>query len=370
MIVYSKKIIQFVNDIKSAIKDILSNEIRLKVGRDRFLDRRQRTSYPIKVVVYDNKSMLGYFDPDFYELGFHQSLMHASKQQLHQVIRHEIAHYITFITYGSAAQPHGNEFKVFCKQMGWGEEIYRATICIDGAQNTPHSQESGVLRKVQKLMALTTSSNTHEAEAAMMKSRQFLLKHNIDAEYIGGEDDEKVCLKRIMKQKRESAKMRSIARILETFFVSTVYSRGGEFIYLEILGNAVNVEIAEYVAGVLDSELDNLWTQAQRQANLRGAIARNSFFLGLARGYCNKIQALKREYTSEITRALMVIEKQLVDARAMAYPRLSTAKSSARYCKESSILGEQMGRQLNINPAIDNSTGNSEALLLKSIGKR
>ena len=91
MIVYSNKIIQFVSEIKRAVKDILSTEVRLKVARDRFYDRKERNSYPIKIVVYNTKAMLGYFDPDFYELGFHECLMHASKEQLLSVIRHEIA---------------------------------------------------------------------------------------------------------------------------------------------------------------------------------------------------------------------------------------------------------------------------------------
>jgi hypothetical protein len=145
--------------------------------------------------------------------------------------------------------------------------------------------------------------------------------------------------------------------------VSIVYNRGGDSIYLEILGNAVNVEIAEYVAGVLQHELDILWNQAQKSANLRGMIAKNSFFLGLAKGYCNKIQSLKREYNNNIAHALMVIEKKLVDAKAMVYPRLSSSKSSAHYCGKSSALGEKMGRQLNINPAINKSSNSSHALI-------
>jgi hypothetical protein len=189
------------------------------------------------------------------------------------------------------------------------------------------------------------------------------LKHNIESKYIGGEDNEKIFLKRIMKQKRENAKMRSIANILETFFVSTVYTRAGDFTYLEILGDAVNIEIAEYVASVLHCELDKLWDQARECANLKGMIAKNSFFLGLSKGYCNKIRALKREYNSDVANALMVIEKKLVDARAMVYQRLSSSKSSANFCRESSALGEQMGRQLNINPAINRSSKKSEALL-------
>lgn len=363
MIVYSQKIIRFVNDIKSTIKIILSSEVGLTISGDRFYDRKKQASYPLKVVVYNNKSLLGYFDSNFYELGFHECLMHTNREQLHDVIRHEIAHYINFIDYGNSIQHHGPEFRAFCQQMGWGEEIYKATTCLEDGQTTSHLEESSVLRKVQKLMALASSNNKNEAEQAMIKSQQLLLKHNIDSKYIGIEDEEKIFLKRILKQNRENAKMRCIALILETFFVSTIFCRAGDHIYLEILGNAVNIEIAEYVADFLKIELDNLWNQAQHLANLKGTVAKNSFLLGLAKGYCNKIQALKREYNNDIKNELMIIEKKLFDAKAMVYKRLSSTKSSRSYCHESSTIGERMGRQLNINPALNKSPKLSEAFI-------
>lgn len=337
MIIYSKKILIFVAEIKRAIREILAHEIGLKVGRERFYDRREKASYPIQVVVYNNKSMLGYFDPHFYELGFHENLMYTSREELHDVIRHELAHYITFIEHGEV-KAHGAEFKSFCCGMGWNEEVAKATTTSD------------VVRKVQKLMALATSSNKHEAEQAMIKSQELLLKHNLEYR---GEDDEKVCLKRILKQKRENAKMRAIAKILETFFVSTVYHRASDFIYLEILGDEVNVEIAEYVAGFLEHELDHLWNQT----DLKGQLAKNSFFLGLATGYCNKIQALKRTYNQN---ALILLDKKLIEAKAMAYSHLSKVRSRSGHCRESALLGEQMGRALNIKPAV---TNNSQKLL-------
>lgn len=369
MIVYSHKIIQFITEIKRTIQYILTAEARLKVTTKRFYSKDQRTSYPIKVVIYNNKSLLGYFDSGFYELGFHECLMYSSKEQLHNVIRHELAHYMTWIHHGEVYQPHGAEFRACCQSLGWGAEVSQASFCLDGGRETSPVEESGVLRKVQKLMALTTSANKHEAEQAMIKSRQLLLTHNIESTYLGNEE-EKVFLKRIMKQKREDAKMRSIANILETFFVSTVYNRAGEFIYLEILGSAVNVEIAEYVASILHEELDRLWNEAQRLGKLKGLVAKNSFFRGLARGYCNKIEALKKEYRNDVTHALMVIEKQLVDARAMAYEHLSAGKSNAGFCRESAALGELMGKQLNINPAVGRSATASEAQIAYSSSDR
>ncbi|MEI8365947.1 MAG: DUF2786 domain-containing protein [Parachlamydiaceae bacterium] len=363
MFVYSNKIIRFVNEIKTTVKEILAKEVRLKVTTNRFYDRREESSYPIKIVVYNNKSMLGYFDSDFYELGFHECLMHSSRQQLHNVIRHELAHYVTFINYGGGIQAHAAEFRNFCLSIGWGEDVYRAKIYLDEGANASDIEENSVLRKVQKLMALSTSSNENEAEQALIKSQQLLLKHNIESKYIDGQEDDKIFVKRILKQPKENAKMRAIAYILETFFVNTIYNRGGDFIYLEIMGDAVNIEIAEYVANVLQGEFDKMWSQAQKSFNLKGMVAKNSFFLGISRGYCNKIEALKKNYQSDVAQSLMIIEKKLVDAKDMIYERLSSRKSNASYCHASSTLGEQMGRQLNINPALNRSAKNSEAFI-------
>lgn len=357
MIVYSNKIIQFIHELKHAIKNVLFNEIRLKVFGDRFYDKTGKCSYPIKAVIFNNKSMLGYFNGEFYELGFHECLMHTSKKQLLDIIRHELAHYMIFIQYGTTTTPHGAPFKEFCLQMGWGEEVYKASTCLDGGQEVVNIEESSILRKIQKLMALSKSSNPNEAEQAIIKSRQLLLKHHMDSKYIGGEAEEKMILKRILKQKKENAKMRSIASILQTFFVNTVYHRSEDHTYLEILGSADNIEIAEYVACVLQNELENLWYHAKKYAHLHGTIAKNSFFLGIAKGYCNKIQAYKRTYGSDEMNALMVIEKKLVDAKSMVYQRLRQSTSQGSYCGKSTALGEKMGHKLTINPAIKQTNG-------------
>ena len=356
MLVYSKRINKFINEIKTAIKQILSKEVGLRVSGERFWDRLENTSYSITVVIYNNKNMLGYFDSDFYELGFNARLMHVTSEQLYDIVRHELAHYITFINYGNLVQSHGPEFRAFCLKMGWGEGVSKATTCIESEQGpSVILTENSVLRKVQKLMALSNSGNKNEAEQAMIKSQQLLLKHNIEANYIDDEEEEKIFLKRIIKQKKRDSKMRAIASILKTFFVSTIYNRVGGYMYLEILGSAVNVEIAEYVADVLKRELDQLWEEAKEQANLKGLVAKNSFFIGVARGYCNKIDAFKKTYDSEITSALIVLEKKLKEGVSLAYPSLRSSKSSGRYCPESSKLGEKMGREMSINPGISKS---------------
>lgn len=364
MFVYSKKITSFISQVKWLTKIILSAEIGLKVIGERFYDRQQQYSYPIKIVIFNSSHhTLGYFSPDFFEIGLHERLMCASEAQLKNIIRHELAHYLTFINHQNPIQSHGFEFRSFCNKMGWGEDVYQATVNLDADQNAFSSGEVGILRKVQKLMALASSSNSHEAEQAMIKSRQLLLKHNIDSKHMTGEEGDTFVLKRILKRKKEDAQMRAIAHILDTFFVSTVYNRAGGYIYLEILGDPINVEIADYVANFLQSELETLWDRAKKDFNLKGLVAKNSFFLGIAKGYCNKVQALKREHSRDIANALVVIEKNLADAKAMAYRRLSSNKSSRSHCEESSALGQQMGRHLTIHPAVNRQPGHAVSLI-------
>lgn len=351
MIVYSQKIIHFINQIKQSVLSILSKEVGLKVTGERFYNSQKTMSYPIKIVIFNNKSMLGYFDSEFLELGFHECLMRSSKEQLHDMIRHELAHYMTYVLHGHV-QAHGHEFRAFCQKMGWGENVYKATTCLDDGHLTQTSANP-ILNKIQKLLALSQSSNEHEAELAMIRSQQLLLKYNLDIKDISSVNEDCYVLKRIMKMKRENAKMRATAKILETFLVSTVISKSSDSTYLEIVGTEVNVEIADYVASVLEHELEKLWYHVQLTTSLRGQTAKNSFFLGIAKGYCNKIQALKKGYDISASHALISLEKQLMDAQTMVYPRLKTVTRKNSYCASSSMLGEQAGKNLNINPAIN-----------------
>lgn len=353
MLIYSRKIIKFIQSIKISVKDILAKEVGLKVHGDRFYNKNGTYSYPIKVVIFNSRPMLGYFDPHFYELGFNECLMRAKKEVLQDIIKHEIAHYMTFIDYGNWVEPHGAHFRAFCQQMGWNQEVQKATTCLDDALSLPCEEENSVLRKVQKLMALATSSNEHEAEAAMIKSQQLLLKYNLEFNENVDEENEKIFLKRIMKQNKKNAKMRAIAHILETFFVSTIYLRNKTCVYLEVVGSATNVEIAGYAANFLEHKLDDLWNQTKKRLpQLKGLMAKNSFFLGVAKGYCNKILFLKRQYDQNTCHGLILIEKKLKDGVNMVYERLTKGSSRAGYCHQSASLGELAGQELNIHPAV------------------
>jgi hypothetical protein len=367
MFVCSRKIEGFIYEIRHLIKFILETKLKLRASTNRFYNRDETCSYPIKILVYNDRKCFGYFDPEFYELGFHECLMRASDEQRANVVKHELAHYMTFIEHGPHVLPHGKEFHEFCKKMGWSEAVSKATATMEELMISSSEGDNRVLSKVQKLMALSTSSNQHESEQAMIKSQKLLLKYNVDAKFVSDDkEEEKMFLKRIIMQKKRDAKLSMISRILQTFFVSPVFCRGDTYTYLEILGTAVNIQIAEYVAHFLEEKVDELWGQARKlYPHLKGITARNSFMHGIAEGYCRKVEALKREYSSIESNAVLVIENQLQEFSDIAYGRLRTTKSSARHCQASSEAGRQFGENLRINPALEKTSQNTSKAQLQ-----
>ena len=153
--------------------------------------------------------------------------------------------------------------------------------------------------------------------------------------------------------------MRAIAQILETFFVHIVFHRSKGIVFLEIVGEKVNLEVAEYVAEVLDGELERLWKSVQKETEKRGITSRNSFFLGVAKGYCHKVGALKKAHGKM---ALMVVENKIALAKEMAYSKLSYKASKSSYCKSSEALGEEAGRRLQIRPAVEKDSSSISLL--------
>jgi len=352
MAIYSKRISFFLCEIKRLVVNILTKEAGLEVKKDYFYDFTQEKLYPIHVVVYNDRSHIGYFDSDFYEMGFHEKLLRSDHTTLLRVIRHEIAHYLTFIQYGRVSA-HGNEFHLTCRRLGWGKEISSAQICLEEIPQSDREAQAPIVRKIQKLLALSESKNAHEAGEAMVKAHQLLMKHKIEAGDIEQEDPYFVS-KRIMRYKRISAKTTAIARILQTLFINVVYHRHDPYTYIEISGQKTHVEVAEYIACTLNRELDTLWEKARIEQGLHSTVEKNSFFYGIAKGYCDKVNTLVQS-SPQNSRALIAMQNQLSELLKMIYPSVSRKCSKRQICAHASRIGQENGRNLQIKSGISSS---------------
>lgn len=325
-------------------KLILKDEAGLTVQSKRFLFKNY--SYPMQLVAFEHPTKLGYFDPNYYEIGINKELSNYPDEQILLVLRHEIAHYLTYLYYGPGIPDHGPEFRSICKQYGWDESSF-ATFNLDAKII---SQKKSAASKITKLLNLSQSKNANEASLALSKAQDLLVKWGIQ----NPSEEKEFIARRILKSKRTTQKMRSIAHILRKFCVSPIINKGKEYTYLELFGAPTHVEIAEYIGIVLDRVIDELW----KNESLSGSIAKNSFIQGLEEGF---LESIKPEKSN--TKALISLENVLQEALAMAYPKLSQSIHKTKRDKTAFASGQKKGSSLLIDPAI--TKPNNKKLLIK-----
>lgn len=299
-LLYSKLILSFLAQVKAKAFTILQEEMQLESIR----------GYPLHFTVFEDPTLLGYYKPDLYELGISKTLL--GTDHWIDVLRHELAHFYTHFKHGNTALPHGTEFQTTCDKFSWGPSIKSA-----------HSKKTAAMRKMEKLLALSTSSNPHEAESALLKAQALAID-------LPPQDSDTLALSRPITLKRASQKLHAIASMVRPFGVSVVINKGETNTYLELIGHQDNVNLATQTALFLNHELEQLY---KAESSIKGTRAKNAFFTGLAEGYLAKINQNKA-----------LIKAPPID---MIYPRLSTSKITLS-SHSARKLGQKRGLKLNL----------------------
>ena len=336
--------------------DILRREIGIETARRRFYFGGY--GYPLDIVVFEHPGRLGFFDPPTMTLGIAKRLMFgAGDGVIKNIVRHELAHCILYVS-GSSGSDHGAEFRSFCRLHGWGREVYGACADLE-EENERYVQPSydRLVLRIKKILSLGSSPNRHEAEAAVVKANELLLRHNLSRQALCDDEcEEEAFLKRVLEYPRRNAKLLCIADILETFFVKTVLNFGRKVVYLEVVGSRVDVELAEYTALFLDGELERLWKDYRSShATLGGVSMKAAFFGGVATGYVGKIRSLQRKNCTD--GQLAVVAGGLERKVALVYAKLgSLGLPRSRRDSYAAELGRRAGGDLSIRRALKRSS--------------
>ncbi len=334
-ILYSKTILAFLKKVRALSLTILSEEMEFTVGRTRFY--KDNVSYPLQFAIFDHPSRLGYFESPLFEIGINKLFLLEKDGEIKNLLRHELAHYITFIEHGEGVRSHGKEFREICKRYGWPTEVSKAQIPIEKA-----IKNKRIVEKVRKLLSLGNSPHSEEAKSAILKAQELLGKYNLEL----SKSDEETVVLRVLEKKRGGAKLQAIAAILRTFFVYPIFNHGKGTLYLEIVGDRVNTQIAEYVAHFLDHQFEILWQEGKKKDPLlKGTASKNSFFRGLAEGY------QKKEELSSL-KGLIRLEKNLIKRVEAIYPNLSATRVSYQSHERAKNHGKVFGKNLKIREGI------------------
>ncbi len=355
MRVFSASIETFLGKLRVFAKAILRDEFGVRVTRTRF-HTPGGWSWPLVLVAIDDAQRLGYFDPRGCTIGVNKCLMYTAKDRvIKDLLRHELAHYFTYIAHHASGidyTAHGREFQATCNTYGLAAEIRLATLDVRSANDaiTGELANEAVIAKFRKLMSLSESDNPHEAELAILRANELMVKHNLDASAAqhGAQEDVEYCVACVIECKRSSPRISAIAEILGEFFVYPVHGSEG----LEVTGTRANVEHAQYVASYLDRELAAAWKRA-RAERPRGALREKPFMAALAAAYRKKLRAATRSLPSADQRALVLMGEELAWAGRGVYGGgLQQSSSFYATCAESTARGAHAGSKLEIRRGV------------------
>ena len=287
-----------------------------------------------------------------------------------QVLKHEMAHQLCTALSLGGKSVHGQAFQDSCERLGVLPEFRRPGLVVPemvaAAAARSELSEAGrkCLLKIEKLLALGRSANQHEAALAMEKANAMLEKYHLNG--LGeGDEHRYTCFVIDRKKKKITAYQKHICSILQQFFfVKIVLSQlydplcSDSFKTIEMFGTRENVAIAEYCFHFLENRLALLWSANRGRFAGSMQTEKNSYYLGILRGFREKLELQKRKRPVQAVApqagALILAEEQrLAWFVGMRYPRLRRASAGGAKVNGSTYRqGIEEGRQIILNDAV------------------
>jgi hypothetical protein len=267
------------------------------------------------------------------------------------VLEHEMAHqYVDEVLRVSGETAHGPTFQRVCKERGIDARAAGAPAATDA----PALDK--VLERIRKLLALAGSPNQNEAELAMRKAHELMLRHNIES----AEKREYEVRHLGDPEKRATRVQVDIAGLLSEFFfvevirVPTFVARtGAKGRVFEVVGTRPNVEMAEHVYAFLLATAERLWRENRGDARVRSGRDRLAYQSGVIRGFRDKLLAERHQL--EGTGLVWVGDGGLDAFYRARYPRVVTRR---RWVKQNRALaaGAEAGRRVVLHRPVQTST--------------
>ncbi|KKO17971.1 MAG: SprT-like family protein [Candidatus Brocadia fulgida] len=286
-----------------------------------------------------------------------------SWEYVQEVLYHEMVHqYVEEILGICEEVPHGEAFRRVCQEKGidptatgdlhvWMEKR--------GSRCTVSSGNHQILDKVHKLLALAQSPNEHEAQTAMTKAHELLLRYNLSL--LDTQTKGNYLHKQIGEiGRRDPAKSTVSAILCKYFFVEVIWTfgydqhRNRRGRVLEIYGAPENVEMAEYVYHYLLNVSELLWKEYKGKNMINGNRHRRTFIYGLLEGFYHKLEDSGRENVSQ--KLVWKGDPQLREYYQQRNPRRTRASSRySRTCQNAYNSGVFQGKKLIIHKGIRES---------------
>ena len=226
-----------------------------------------------------------------------------------------------------------------------------------------------IIERVQKLLALSKSSNEHEAALAAFHAQRLLSEHNLNISELEiketGATETKFKLRQMTADKWVILLLSAVAR---SFDCKTMFcSNGLDKASVMVIGCGKDSEVASYVMQYLLREINRLATLYVKSLttafNINKQAYRKSYLLGASRGVISKLAEQKKE--APVTSTALVPVK---DALVTNYVSKHYADASAKKFRASSVFrdafdqGFSEGKDVQISKGIADEQHNHLSL--------
>ncbi len=334
---------QFPFPLTAALERELTRRIALEYDTSNELHFARRLVRPI-LTLSDSSSRLGLWRSTTRRLEVSRVLvLERAWTEVVEVLKHEMAHqYVDEVLRVRGEPPHGPAFARVCAERGIDARAEGIPLAAAGADAT-----SRVLERVQKLLALASSNEEHEASAAMRKAHELMLRHNLSS--VEGAEARYEARHLGDASSRRSAVEREVVALLSKYFfvqvieIPTYVARTGKRGWVfEVCGTRANVALAEHAFVFLLETADRLWRRLRRERSI-AASERLPYQCGVIRGFGEKLES-EREVLRG-TGLVWVGDAGLERYYHARHPRISRATQYQRL-GAAHELGREAGREV------------------------
>lgn len=286
-------------------------------------------------------------------------VLHRPWLEVASVLEHEMAHqFVDEVLRVRGETAHGETFRRVCAERGIDARAAGAPTAAapaDGADGGELGADR-VLDRIRKLLALAGSPNQHEAELAMRKAHELMLRHNIEVAATRAERSYEI--RHLGDPSRRGTRVESeIAALLsELFFVKVIRVpvylplAGRSGLVYEIAGTRANVEMASHVWAFLLATAERLWAENRHDARVRGGRDRMIYQSGVIGGFRDKL--LSERTGLKQTGLVWVGDRDLDRFYRARHPHMTTRRHRVRI-NGAHAAGREAGRTVVLHKPVE-----------------
>jgi hypothetical protein len=339
--------------LSAALEAALLRELRARYDWDNRTRFGGRLVPPV-LVLSDATSHLGRWHSATRTLELSRALvLHRPWLEVASVLEHEMAHqFVDEVLRVRGETAHGDTFRRVCAERGIDHRAAGAPT----ATSAEGADTDRVIDRIRKLLALAGSPNQHEAEIAMRKAHELMLRHNIEVAAARTERSYEV--RHLGDPTRRGTRVESeIAALLsELFFVKVIRvpvyvpRTGKSGLVYEITGTHANVEMASHVWAFLLATAERLWAENRHDARVRSGRDRLVYQSGVIGGFRDKLLA---ERTGLKQTGLVWLGDRDLDRFYRArHPHMTTRRHQVRI-NSAHAAGREAGRTVVLHKPVE-----------------